>query len=176
MQIISSAFNDNEPIPTKYTASGKNISPPLQWTGVPAGTKSLVLTCEDPDAADKPGRDYPITHWVAYNILPHFVSLSEHLENKKSIYVPQRVDQGKNTLGKIGYSGPKPPAGDQPHRYIFTIYALDIEKVAEPGAEHAAVHLGMQGHLLETARTIGTYIHGQPPIKKSKIWHQSAEL
>jgi Raf kinase inhibitor-like YbhB/YbcL family protein len=164
MQLISTAFDFNEPMPRRYSGQGKDISPPLQWSDLPRDCQSLALICEDPDAADKPDRDYPITHWMIYNISPSIRSLAENLGHDELVSL-LRISQARNSLDEIGYSGPRPPENDQPHRYVFTLIALDIDRLAPPGVRHNLVRECMQGHILQTAKLIGTYEYDQPEIK-----------
>src|SRR5579862_404929 len=114
-QLTSRAFKDGEPIPPHYTADGEDVSPPLEWKDPPAGTKSLTLICDDPDA---PGGTF--THWLIFNIPPSVVLFPEAFPPLKSLQ--NGIRQGTNDFGSIGYSGPAPPSGV--HRYYFKIYAL----------------------------------------------------
>lgn len=117
MRLVSSAFAEGQPIPAEYTCEGRNISPPLSWSGTPAGTRSLALICEDPDA---PSGLW--THWVIYG-LPG--SMTELPEGVRAVEIPPNGGrQGMNSFKHIGYGGPCPPAG-RAHRYFFKIYALD---------------------------------------------------
>ena len=114
LSLISSAFQEGQPIPAEFTCDGANRSPALSWGDPPAGTKSFALVVDDPDA---PGGLF--RHWGAYDIPP----------DKRSIAAGQSVgSQAVNDMGKPGYGGPCPPPG-KPHRYIFTIYALKVEKL-----------------------------------------------
>ena len=109
MTLTSSAFGNDQSIPAKYTCSGQNVSPPLEWKGVPASARSLTLTVDDPDA---PGGHF--THWLVTNIRPSVTSIPEG---------GQVGTDGKNGFGQPGYGGPCPPSGE--HRYVFTLRALD---------------------------------------------------
>lgn len=116
----SRAFAQGGQIPRKYTCDGMNVSPPLEWSGVSAGTKSLLLVCYDPDA---PGITFQ--HWVAYNIPPDL----QRLEERPAATRDERFMQAVNSFGKSGYGGPCPPRGHGPHNYHFRLSALkhDIE-------------------------------------------------
>ena len=116
MQLMSSSFKDGNHIPSIYTCDGKDISPPLSWTGLPAEAKSLALVCDDPDA---PAGTW--VHWVAWNLPAETTELKEALPTKKEF--PNGMRQGKNDFDRIGYGGPCPPSGV--HRYFFKLYALD---------------------------------------------------
>lgn len=137
----SSAFAHEGEIPERYGFFRENVSPPLRWENVPAGTQSLVLLMDD--------LDYPFSHWVVYNIPPEAAGLEEG-------QVAAGALQGRNTAGTLGYAGPYPPAG-QVHRYAFTLYALDTVLQLPAGAAREEVVSALQGHILATAELIGRY-------------------
>jgi Raf kinase inhibitor-like YbhB/YbcL family protein len=149
MTIISSVFRAGEVIPTKYSCEGANVSPPVQWDGVPAGARSLALICDDPDA---PMGTW--VHWVLYNLptsvpyLPERVPASEMLSSG--------AKQGVNDFKRIGYGGPCPPPG-KTHRYYFKLYALDVELALKPRATKQELLRAMEGHILAEAQLMGTY-------------------
>jgi Raf kinase inhibitor-like YbhB/YbcL family protein len=150
MQLTSTAFKEGEAIPKQYTADGKNVSPPLKWTGAPQGTKSFALICDDPDA---PNANKMWVHWVLYNLpadqqeLPEKVPTTETLERGGG--------QGKNDFKKIGYGGPSPPSGT--HRYFFKVYALDDVLKLSSGATKADLEKAMKGHVLAHGQLMGKY-------------------
>jgi Raf kinase inhibitor-like YbhB/YbcL family protein len=144
MQVTSAAFQEGATIPTQYTGDGKDLSPPLSWTGVPQGTKSLALICDDPDA---PRGTW--VHWVLFNI----PSDQKELAGEK---LPGGARQGKNDFGNIGYGGPAPPKG-KPHRYFFKLYALDTTLDLPAGATKAQLEAAMKGHILAEGQIMGTY-------------------
>lgn len=144
MSLTSSAFQDNGPIPAKYSHDGGNMSPPLAWTTPPSGTKSFALIVEDPDA---PGKT-PFTHWVVFNIPPATQSIAEG-------QVPAGALLGKNDGGTTGYFGPKPPSGT--HHYHFKLYALDTLPALSQGESKADVLAAMNGHELGMAELTGLY-------------------
>ena len=149
MQISSTAFNEGQPIPPKYTCQGKNVSPPLKWTGVPAEAKSLVLIADDPDA--------PVgtwVHWVLFDLPPTTGQLSEDVP--KGQYTESRAKQGLNDFKHLGYGGPCPPPGG-PHRYFFKLYALDTLLELKPGATKKDVEKAMEKHILAQAQLMGTF-------------------
>ena len=111
----SSAFATGRAIPRKYTCDGSNVSPPLEWSDVPAGSRTLLLVCYDPDA---PGGAF--YHWAAYNITPDVERLDEIPAGKED----SRFSQGVNDFGRPGYGGPCPPRGHKPHAYRFRLSAL----------------------------------------------------
>ena len=117
MTITSTAFTECDPIPSKYTCDGEDLSPPLVWTGVPSGAKSLALITDDPDA--------PVgawTHWMLFNMPASLSGLSEGIP--KNPIVEGIGTQGNNDFRKTGYNGPCPPKG-KAHRYFLKLYALD---------------------------------------------------
>jgi|SRR5437899_1806695 len=135
MQLTSPAFNEGGPIAEKYTCDGKNASPPLKWSGTPAGAKSLALIADDPDA---PGGAW--VHWVLYDIPTTVSALAEDLS--KSQYTPEGAKQGLNGFKHLGYGGPCPPPG-KPHRYFFKLYALDALLDLKPGAQGVELERAM---------------------------------
>jgi len=149
IQLVSPAFAEGAPIPAKYTCDGEDVSPPLQWSGVPQGTKSIALICDDPDA--------PLgtwVHWVLYNIPPTVTELSEGIPATEII--PNGARQGTSDFQLIGYGGPCPPPG-RPHRYYFRIYALNTDLQLDPGATKTELVNAMKGHILAEGQLMGTY-------------------
>lgn len=151
MRLTSTAFADGAAIPVKYTCDGADVSPPLTWGGVPAGVKSFVLICDDPDA---PAKTW--VHWVLYCI-PHDVSsLPEGLPPLKVLRKVGNAEQGVTDFQRVGYGGPCPPRG-KPHRYYFKLYALSDPPVVVPGATKADVERAMQGKVVDQAQLMGIY-------------------
>jgi Raf kinase inhibitor-like YbhB/YbcL family protein len=150
-KLISPAFGHDGSIPSKYTCEGDDISPPLTWSDVPMGTKSLALIMDDPDAPDpaKPQRVY--VHWVVYNISP----ITLKLPLNASMILPGRALHGTNDWGRQAYGGPCPPIGR--HRYFFKLYALDtpLQDLKDP--TKAQLELAMEGHLVGYVEMVGTY-------------------
>jgi Raf kinase inhibitor-like YbhB/YbcL family protein len=139
----SSAFEHAEPIPRRHGCEAENLSPPLTWSGVPQGTRSLALIVDDPDA--------PVgtfTHWLGWGVDPGAEALGEG---------EAAPIEGRNDFGTHGYSGPCPPPGHGPHRYFFRLYALDSEPDLRPGASKGEVQRALEGHTLALAELIGTY-------------------
>lgn len=157
MRLMSSAFEDYGKIPQRFTSDGENISPPLEWADIPGHCQSLALLCEDFDAPKKSPTDPTFTHWVVYNISPSITALHQALDHAEELHDPLRIDQGINSFGEVGYHGPKPPWEDLAHRYVFTLFALDIEKLAEPKAHLKTIHENMKDHVLQTAQLTGRY-------------------
>jgi Raf kinase inhibitor-like YbhB/YbcL family protein len=143
--VTSAAFESGGPIPVKHTGEGADVSPPLAWTGVPAGARELALICDDPDAPT----DEPWVHWVLYQLPPTRTGLKE---GERGIGV-----EGKTDNDKPGYGGPMPPKGHGVHHYHFTLYALDQPMAAGPGLSKAQLLLQMKGHILARGELVGTY-------------------
>ncbi|PIO08546.1 YbhB/YbcL family Raf kinase inhibitor-like protein [Candidatus Pacearchaeota archaeon CG10_big_fil_rev_8_21_14_0_10_34_12] len=142
MELRSPAFENGGKIPSKYTCDSEDLSPRLEISNIPEGTKSLVLIMDDPDA--------PIgmwVHWVVFNISPETKVIPEG-EEPKGIH-------GKGTGGNKDYMGPCPPGGE--HRYFFKLYALDTELDLNEGATKTDVEGAMENHILEKSELVGKY-------------------
>ena len=149
MQLTSTAFKQGEPIPVQYTCDGKDISPPLKWSGAPTAAKSLVLIADDPDA--------PVgtwVHWVVYDLPPGTRELAEDIS--KSQHISGGAKQGLNDFKHLGFGGPCPPRG-KAHRYFFKLYALNTALSLPAGATRKEVDRAMKGHILSGAAWMGTY-------------------
>ncbi len=149
MQLTSTAFDEGATIPKKYTADGANVSPPLQWSGEPSGTKSFALICDDPDA---PGRTW--VHWVLFNLPADKHELAEAVPATATH--AGGAKQGRNDFDEIGYGGPSPPAG-KPHRYFFKLFALDTVLDLKEGATKQQLEEAMKGHILARGQLLGMY-------------------
>lgn len=145
IRLTSSAFAGDQPIPIEYSCLGKNISPELQWDGIPSNTRSLALLVDDPDA---PGGIY--VHWVLANIPATAKGLSAGQA------APAGAVQGANSSGRSGYTGPCPPAG-KAHRYIFTLFAVDQVLTLEAVPNKAGLLAALEGHILASGKLVGTY-------------------
>lgn len=143
MKIISSAFENLQQIPRKYTCNGENINPPLEFSEVPRETKSLLLIVDDPDA---PGGTY--THWIIYNISPNLLEVRENS-------IPDDGQEGITTFGKTGYGGPCPPSGI--HRYFFKLYALNKTLLFENIPDKETILKNIEGAIIAQAELIGLY-------------------
>ena len=150
--LSSQAFSHNDPILMLYTCDGRDLSPPLSWSGLPSGTKSLALIVDDPDAPDPMAPKMTWVHWVLYNIP---VEVKELAENAGESGLPAGTLEGVNDWGRTGYGGPCPPIGR--HRYFFKLYALDImlPDLGQPKKEELLQV--MRSHILSQAELIGTY-------------------
>lgn len=161
MEILSRAFDPGGEIPERYSCFGENVSPPVEWTGVPEDAQSLVLIVTDPDSQPS-----GFVHWIAYNVQPYANGLPEDVPGGAE--VDMGFSQGSNDFApygegtfpggaeikRVGYDGPCPPSA---HRYVFTLYALNaaLDLPAEPTAEQ--VMAAMEGHVLARAELMGTY-------------------
>lgn len=152
MIISSPSFMHDRTIPARHTCDGPDISPPLAWSGVPAGAKSLALIVDDPDAPDPAAPQRTWVHWVLYNITPDAGGLTEGVTAED---LPAGTLQGINDWRRTGYGGPCPPVGK--HRYFFKLYALDTALPDLKKPAKAALEKAMQGHILAQAELIGLY-------------------
>ena len=153
MEIKSLSFNQGDMIPARYTCDGRNISPPLTWSGAPADAKSFALISDDPDA---PSGTW--VHWVIFNIPAKVNSLPENVSREEE--VAGLGKNGKNSFGRIGYDGPCPPGGT--HRYYFKLYALDSILKLKLTATKEGLLKAMKGHVLAEAQVMGRYKRYQP--------------
>ena len=151
MRLTSGAFEDGGSIPRRYTCDGEDVSPALSWEGMPEGTSSFALVVHDPDA---PRGDW--VHWVIYDVPGHFTELPEDVGPAARLDNLGEAAQGENDFGKIGWGGPCPPPG-KPHRYVFTLYALDAPLGLEPEASREEVGGAAEEHVLATASLTGLY-------------------
>jgi Raf kinase inhibitor-like YbhB/YbcL family protein len=150
--IESRAFSDGGAIPIMYTCQGDDISPPLEWRGIPAGTQSLVLIVDDPDAPDPQAPRMTWVHWVLYNLPAQCTGLAEGI---LPAALPADTGEGVNDWRRTGYGGPCPPVGR--HRYFHKLYALDTQLPPMHKPTKADVESAMHGHIIEQAVLIGTY-------------------
>jgi len=149
IRLTSTAFEDGEFIPTKYTCDGEDVSPPLQWQNIPEGTRSIAIICDDPDA---PMGTW--VHWVLFDIPADAGGLEEGVPGMAN--PPKGGTHGANDFRRLGYGGPCPPPGG-PHRYFFKIYALDAKLEFKPAVTKADVVKAMKGHVLGEGRLMGKY-------------------
>jgi Raf kinase inhibitor-like YbhB/YbcL family protein len=139
----SSAFDHGGPIPRRHSCEGEDLSPPLSWSGVPEGTRSIALVVDDPDAAAG-----TFTHWLGWGLGPGAEGLGEG---------EAAPVEGRNDFGTSGYRGPCPPPGHGRHRYSFRLYALDSDPDLRPGAGKGELDHALDGQTLAEAELIGTY-------------------
>ena len=148
IDVRSAAFGEGKSIPSDFTCDGADMSPPIEWSGIPAEAKSLAVIADDPDA---PSGDW--VHWLVYDLPPSLTQFAT------GIPVGGRLSgggaQGRNDFGTFGYGGPCPPKGM--HRYFFKIYALDAMLHLKPGVTKKELLKAMQGHVLAEGQLMGTY-------------------
>lgn len=152
MQITSSAFQEGEEIPRKYTGEGADLSPPLKLEDVPDGAATLALIVDDPDAPSKTW-----VHWLIWNIPADRKAIPEDVPREEEVAVLGGAQQGINDFDEIGYGGPMPPTGHGTHHYRFTLHALSEDLELEPGSDRAALEDAMDGKSMAVARLTGTY-------------------
>jgi len=142
LKLTSVAFDDGEELDPSFTADEEDAAaPPLDWTQPPAGTMEMVLVVEDADASAK-------CHWLVFGIAPQRGKLMEGETPPKS---------GKNGAGNSDWLLPAPPEQDEPHRYVFQLFALDAPVDLAPGASRKALTEAMEGHVLSLSLLTGTY-------------------
>jgi Raf kinase inhibitor-like YbhB/YbcL family protein len=142
LELTTPAFADGDVIPERHTCDGEDLSPPLRWTAPPSGAVALALCVEDPDS----GR-YPFTHWLAWGLEPASGGLGEG---------EAAPNEGRNDYGAPGYRGPCQPPG-KPHRYVFRLYALDVEPALGPSDRRLSFNAAIEGHVLAAAELVGRY-------------------
>ncbi|MDO8469597.1 MAG: YbhB/YbcL family Raf kinase inhibitor-like protein [bacterium] len=146
IKLKSSAFKEGELIPQKHTCDGEDVNPMLEVRNLPHETVSLALTMDDPDATRGTAWD----HWLIWNIPAETQYIAEDT-------LPPDAVQGMNTWGKVKWSGPCPPEGAPPHRYVFTVYALDIKLDLALGSTKGELLSAMEGHVLGKAELMGKF-------------------
>jgi Raf kinase inhibitor-like YbhB/YbcL family protein len=142
LSLSSPAFQAGSPIPQRYTCDGQDASPPLRWSHAPRRARSLAIELKDPDA---PGGVF--THWLLWNLSPRARAIPAQVS---------RSTQGRNSFGRIGYSGPCPPQGST-HHYVFTLFALDRKPALQRGASPSRFHAAIGRHVVSRATLVGTY-------------------
>ncbi len=150
MRITSTAFTDQGEIPALYTCEGDDVSPPLAWSGVPTGAKSLALIVDDPDAPDPAAPQMTWVHWVLYNLPASNGGLAENVKA-----LPPGTLEGLNDWKRTGYGGPCPPIGR--HRYFHKLYALETVLPDLRKPTKAKLEAAMKGHIIGEAQLMGTY-------------------
>jgi Raf kinase inhibitor-like YbhB/YbcL family protein len=149
MVIGSPGFTDSTAVPKRYTCSGENISPPLNWSGVPAQAKSLALIVLDPDAPSG-----VFAHWIVYNLSPATAGLPENASIPGTQF--SGASQARNDFGHAAYDGPCPPPG-QSHHYHFRIYALSTKLQPEAAVDAEQFQRDINGHVIASAEMTGVF-------------------
>ena len=152
MILTSDAFSPGGEIPSEYTCEGTDISPPLSWSEVEAGTKSLVLIIDDPDAPDPAAPKITWVHWVLYNIPPTATGLAAGASRES---LPRGTREGLNDWKRTGYGGPCPPVGR--HRYFHKLFALDVELPDLGHPTKVELMKAMEGRVIASPELVGTY-------------------
>jgi len=145
LELSTPAFKQGEKIPSKYTCDGTGVNPALNFSGVPANAKQLVLTMHDPDVPKNLMPSGNFDHWMVWDIAP----------TNKGIAEGAGASMGINGTGKAGYIGPCPP--DREHRYFFRLYAVDIPLTGKTFKDRAAVEEAIKGHILAQSELMGRY-------------------
>lgn len=148
LTVTSTAFKDGGVIPIPNTCSGLNVSPALAWDGVPAGTETFAILCDDPDAGYK-----SFNHWVVFNIPKTVRSLAEKVPTDAQL--KDGSLQGFNDFKKIGYRGPCPPTGT--HRYIFRVFAIDRTLLLLGNVDGPRLEEALKGHILAQGQLVGIF-------------------
>ncbi|MGQ3169350.1 MAG: YbhB/YbcL family Raf kinase inhibitor-like protein [Methylophilus sp.] len=165
LDVSSPAFENGEKIPDIHSSYDQDASFELSWSKGPFGTQSYAIIMEDPDARPVT----PVVHWVAWNIGKDITTLREGLQKQdRLVDKAEGMDgmmQGQATTGKIGYVGPKPPAGDPPHHYNVQVFALDTVLDIPPGANRDTLLKAMTGHVIAKGRLVGTFQRPDKPVK-----------
>lgn len=146
MNILSTAFQEKEVIPSKYTCDGANISPPIFFDDIPSEAKSLALIVDDTDATG--GGTF--THWTIWNISPDMRQINEG-------EIPAGASEGTTGFGNVGYGGPCPPKGNPPHRYVFRLYALNKMLELPSDIPRSRLEQAMSGCIMGKAEHVGLY-------------------
>lgn len=149
LTVSSKAFTEGSTIPKEFTADGNDVSPGITWSEVPKGTKSLAITCEDPDA---PAGTW--FHWIVYDIPPTTTRMKQGVVKRPDL--PEGIKQGTNDFGKSGYNGPSPPKGPV-HHYHFKVFALDSKLSLKAGADKRAFYSAIKGKVLGQGMLTGLY-------------------
>jgi len=152
--LTSKDLTDGATLPDSHVYAAGNASPHLSWSGAPEGTKSFAITCFDPDAPTGSG----FWHWTVANIPADVTELAQGAGQVDGANLPKGAVQGRTDFGQAGYGGAAPPAGHGPHRYIFTVFAVDTEAL-EVGADDSGAVYGfnLHFHTLAKASLTATY-------------------
>ena len=148
----------NEQVFKGFGCTGDNVSPALDWYGMPQGTKSFAVTMYDPDAPTGSGW----WHWVVYNLPASTRSLPKNAGDPSKKLLPEGAIQSRTDFGAPGYGGPCPPPGDKPHHYHITVFALDVDKLPDAkDAQASAALVGFDLHFHTLAKATLTGIYGR---------------
>jgi Raf kinase inhibitor-like YbhB/YbcL family protein len=160
MVVASPTLKADETMPSDYTPDGRNLSPPLTWSNVPAATVEFAVVCEDPDAGNPP----PFVHWVIYKIPATATGLPEGIPIDPAAAMPPEIAgaiQGVSGFRRAIYRGPAPPPG-KPHHYHFVVYALDANLGLKPGLTRADLLAAINGHVIGRGELVSIYERKAP--------------
>jgi Raf kinase inhibitor-like YbhB/YbcL family protein len=150
LRLTSPAFGHDAELPLRHTADGEDVSPPLEWSGVPEGTRELALVCDDPDADAG-----VVTHWVVYGLAPDSTYLPEAVPNDAIVDEPVSLVQGLNEFDEVGYQGPEPDDDRGPHRLFFRLFALDEELDLPAGVTRSELRRAAKDHIIGSTELVG---------------------
>ncbi len=162
---------EGQPMPSEYTADGRNVSPGLKWRGVPAGARELAVIVTDEDHVWAVPSPVPLMHWVIYGIKPTVTELAEGMPTLEILPAPPELVgafQAHSTFDVTGYRGPQPPVG-QTHRYRFRVVALDKAVDLPPGAPASQVWMAVQGHIIADGALVVSYARVPKPTRKPVV-------
>jgi len=153
LRLGSTAFTADGSVPPRYTCDGEDVSPPLDWSNPPAGTKGFALVVDDPDAPDPKAPRVRWVHWIVYDLPVATRALPEAVRSEAEL--PPGAKMGQNDWGKAEWGGPCPPVGR--HRYVFTLYALDLVLGERGPLSRRGLEVAIDGHVIGKAELLGTY-------------------
>jgi Raf kinase inhibitor-like YbhB/YbcL family protein len=152
--VTSRAFSDGEAVPHAHALGGRNVSPPLAWSGAPEGTRGYVVTCFDPDAPTPSG----FWHWTVIGLPADITELPENAGAEGGAHLPAGAFHVVNDYGRKAFGGCAPPAGDIPHRYLFVVHALDTDDLGiDDSVTATAAAFNTVMHTLARAQVVGLY-------------------
>lgn len=152
MQLTSPAFDDGDTLPQRFTADGADASPPFTIAGVPDGVDSLALIVDDPDAPEP-----PFTHWLVWAIPPGTTEIPEGIPKSRTSGELDGAKQGTNSFRELGWRGPAPPEGDDPHTYRFTLYAVGESLNRQAGVDREQIDAALQDNIVANERITAEY-------------------
>lgn len=171
LTVESPSMQDGQPMPAEFTADGRNTSPGLRWSGVPAATRELAVVVTDDDYVWSVPSPVPLLHWVMFGIKPSVRELAEGMPTQEIIPAPPELAgafQAHTTFDVNGYRGPQPPLG-QTHHYRFRVLALDTVIDLPPGSPASQVWQAFQGHILGEGSLVVSYARTPKPVKKPVV-------
>jgi Raf kinase inhibitor-like YbhB/YbcL family protein len=152
--VTSATVSHGGELPDAHVAEGGAVSPQLSWSGYPEGTQSFAVTCYDPDAPTGSG----FWHWVVFDIPASVTELVEGAGSGDFSTLPPGAKQARSDYGSIGFGGAAPPPGDGPHRYVFTVYAVDVPSLGlDESATPAYVGFNLRFHAIARGNLIAEY-------------------